>query len=316
MRFFFGFEPMIIMMFPMTTSSSSSSSSFSLSCRAPRRHPCRRHGHGNLSSRPSTTTYGKKKKKVGGSEGDDSSSGPGAVSAQKKLTPKERRALAKQQKAEEQQARLDAIEAAAEARKKPCDDVNVVMWTLSLATSFQKATDRQLLRGVPVTEAARALYETQDFVLLSHSLTTPDEDLPPEGPVFNYGNELGQELFQYSWDELMTTSSSKTVKADNDEAMEARKELMQRMESEDYAEFDGVRVDKEGNEFLIEHGILWNVRAPPKASDNDDEPMEGKRKEAPKGQLIGQAAVFWKWTPQPDGEVVEKAGLPPLQPDE
>ena len=80
------------------------------------RPPCRR-----------VAVHGKKKKKggdVGVDVGAGDGSGPAAEPA-KKLTPKERRALAKAQKEAEQQARLDAVAAAAEAKKKPCDDVEV-----------------------------------------------------------------------------------------------------------------------------------------------------------------------------------------------
>ena len=144
-----------------------------------------------------------------------------------------------------------------------------------LARSFAGWTGRSL--GPPASDgvaAAAALYQAP-FVVVSHG-TEVD-------PIFNYGNLKAQELFQMTWDQL--TSIPSRCSAEPLEQAE-RERLMTAVRQHGFInDYRGVRVSAKGDRFLIEQAIVWNV-----IDDRD--------------QLVGQAAMFDRWTPVGPAETV------------
>ena len=136
-----------------------------------------------------------------------------------------------------------------------------------MAQSFQHWTGRTLLEGEwEPPELARRLYEAP-FVLLSHG-SEPD-------PLFNYANLTAQRLWELEWEELIGMPSRKTAEAVA--RGERSKALGNALRGGFVENYSGIRISSTGRRFLIEHGIIWNVR---------DEA----------GALHGQAATFPEWT--------------------
>jgi len=135
----------------------------------------------------------------------------------------------------------------------------------NLCRSFRHWSGRELIAPVDGMELAEALYR-HAAVVLSHN-TAAD-------PLFNYANLAGQELFEMSWETVITTPSRHS--AEPVERTE-RARLMEAVTSRGFIDdYRGVRVSASGKRFLIEQATVWNV------IDAD-------------GDLIGQAATFDHW---------------------
>jgi hypothetical protein len=118
--------------------------------------------------------------------------------------------------------------------------------------------------SLPAVEQARQLFNAP-FVVLSHNT----------GSVLNYANRAGLDLFELTWEELVTLPSRQT--AEPSEQAE-RERLLAIVARQGYIDnYRGVRVNKSGRRFLIEQATVWNLL---------DE----------KGAYYGQAAMFSKWT--------------------
>jgi len=116
-------------------------------------------------------------------------------------------------------------------------------------------------------EAAEFLWNAP-LVLLSHS--TADD------PILTYGNRAALDLFELSWDDLVSMPSHLTAEALN---RDERAHLLQRVAAHGYIDdYSGVRVSSTGKRFRIERAMVWNL------IDED-------------GAYLGQAAMFDQWTP-------------------
>jgi len=135
-----------------------------------------------------------------------------------------------------------------------------------LLWSFAHWTGKNLFdTALPAVEQARRLFHAP-FVVLSHN-TAPD-------PILNYANRAGLNLFQVTWEELMTLPSRRT--AEPSEQVE-RERLLATVARQGYIDnYRGVRMTKSGSRFLIERATVWNLL---------DE----------KGGHYGQAAMFSHW---------------------
>ncbi len=88
-----------------------------------------------------------------------------------------------------------------------------------------------------------------DFALLSHDTQSP--------PVFNYANQTGLALFEFSWDELIKTPSYYSAEPEN---REKREELLAQVSKFGFINnYNGIRITKYGKRFEIKNAIVWNV---------------------------------------------------------
>jgi MEKHLA domain len=110
------------------------------------------------------------------------------------------------------------------------------------------------------------LYRDAPFAVLAHS--TEDD------PKFIYANRAAQLCFDYTWDEFMSLPSR--LSAEAPERAE-RQALLDEVSRHGFMTgYRGVRVAKSGRRFIIEDGIVWELR------DRD-------------GKRHGQAATFTSW---------------------
>ncbi|MFF4836397.1 MEKHLA domain-containing protein [Streptomyces sp. NPDC001315] len=117
-------------------------------------------------------------------------------------------------------------------------------------------------------DAARWLYEQAPFGLLAHD-TSAD-------PRFVYANRTAQDLFGYSWDEIVGLPSRLSARPDGQEDREA---FVRAVTAGHYATgYRGLRVAKSGRTFWIEDVTMWDL-------------MDIH------GRIHGQAAVFRSWSP-------------------
>jgi hypothetical protein len=133
-----------------------------------------------------------------------------------------------------------------------------------IARSFQHLLGYPLL---PDTDnLAERLYYAP-FVLLSHNAEAD--------PIFNYANAQGLQLFELSWQELITLPSRASAEAIN---QAARDKVMAQVTTHGFiTHYRGVRVSKTSKRFEITNAIIWNL------TDSA-------------GIYQGQAAYFSDWT--------------------
>jgi MEKHLA domain len=88
-----------------------------------------------------------------------------------------------------------------------------------------------------------------DFYLLSHNHA--------EDPILNYGNQRVLDLWEMSWEELIQRPSRETAKPID---RQARSDFMEQVRSQNYVSgYSGTRISKNGTEFRILDGTVWNV---------------------------------------------------------
>jgi hypothetical protein len=143
--------------------------------------------------------------------------------------------------------------------------------TLATDPAFYRLLTESYARllGKPLSPAgadAAWLYREAPFVPLAHS--------PEDDPKFIYANRAAQFCFDYSWTEFMSLPSR--LSAEAPERAE-RQALLDEVSRHGYMTgYRGVRVAKSGQRFIIEDGIVWELR------DRD-------------GKRHGQAATFTSW---------------------
>ncbi|MDN5941866.1 MAG: MEKHLA domain-containing protein [Nitrospira sp.] len=143
----------------------------------------------------------------------------------------------------------------------------IVEWSQQLLNSFYRWTGRELLERVGDSDyQAHALFQSP-FVVVSHGMQ--------EDPLLNYGNQVALELWELTWEQLITTASRLTAEAVN---RAERESMLEQAKTSGYLDtYRGVRITSTGRRFLVENALIWNV-------------VDGK------GQRVGQAATFSQWT--------------------
>ena len=135
---------------------------------------------------------------------------------------------------------------------------------LIILGNLQRWTGKNLIReyGFSLDKLGERVFNA-DFYLLSHTNASD--------PILNYANRKALELWEVTWEELITMPSSKTAKpVDRQE----RSAMLDRVSADNYFDgYRGIRISKTGKEFYISDGIIWNLLI------NNDE-------------LYGQAAWF------------------------
>jgi len=114
--------------------------------------------------------------------------------------------------------------------------------------------------------SASWLYAEAPVCVLAHN-TAPD-------PHFIYANRCAQDLFGYTFDEIMALPSRLSAE---EPARGERQRLLEQVAKNGFVTgYSGVRIAKSGRRFRIEDGVLWQLK------DRD-------------GSLRGVAATFAKW---------------------
>lgn len=136
-----------------------------------------------------------------------------------------------------------------------------------LLVSLRHWTGRNLVRPeLPLKEQACELFHAP-YVVLSHDGRVDS--------VLNYANRAGLNLFELSWEELITLPSRQTAEPMH---RSERQILLAQVARQGFIDdYRGIRISQNGRRFLIEQATVWNL-----FDDN--------------GAQYGQAATFGHWT--------------------
>ncbi len=94
-------------------------------------------------------------------------------------------------------------------------------------------------------------------------------------PIFNFGNKIALELFEFDFTEFIKLPSRKSAEEID---QEKRAKILAEVSKNGFIKnYTGVRISASGKRFSIVNTIIWNL------SDS-------------KGKYYGQAAMFEKWT--------------------
>ena len=144
----------------------------------------------------------------------------------------------------------------------------IICWSQILAESFKQLLGKELIEPLSTPEQLAKDLFYAPFVIVSHG-TQAD-------PILNYGNQTALQLWSTSWEELIQTPSRLTAEPVN---RATRAAMLDQVAKQGYIDnYQGVRISRTGQRFLIKTTTIWNL--------HDDS-----------GQKCGQAATFsdWKW---------------------
>jgi MEKHLA domain len=146
----------------------------------------------------------------------------------------------------------------------PWQQPDVMAHSQRLLTSFAHWTGRPLIEAAPES-VTQKLFEAS-FVLVSHG--------PQADPIFNYGNQVALDLWEFDWDSFRQLPSRRSAEPIT---QAERDQLLATAQSQGYIrDYQGVRISRSGRRFWIEDVILWTV------FDAQQQPC-------------GQAAMFERW---------------------
>jgi len=146
-------------------------------------------------------------------------------------------------------------------------DSFLVTHTLRLLNSFHHWTGRALIQDDATPERLAERLYRHPAVVLSHGVGAD--------PILNYGNAAALRLWEMTWEAFTTMPSRMTAEP---AARDNRDRLLADAAKSGYLEnYRGIRVSQSKRRFLIEGALVWTVL---------DE----------YGVIIGQAAVFDRWT--------------------
>ncbi len=142
----------------------------------------------------------------------------------------------------------------------------IIRWSQILIENFNQLLDKDLIAPVNTPEQLAQTLFNAPFVVVSHG-TQAD-------PILNYGNQMALQLWSISWNELVTTPSRLTAEPVN---QYVRAQMLEQAAKQGYIDnYQGIRISRTGQRFLIEQAIIWNLT---------DE----------FGKKCGQAATFSDW---------------------
>jgi hypothetical protein len=145
----------------------------------------------------------------------------------------------------------------------------VIHHTQCLFNSYRHWFSQDLLPA-PSSDPETAAHQLflAPFVVLSHG-TEAD-------PVLNYGNQTALNLWEMAWTDFTQMPSRLTAEPD---LRAVRSQLLATAAQQGYLTgYEGIRISKTGQRFLIENATIWRVL--------DDD-----------GNICGQAATFAQWKP-------------------
>ena len=143
----------------------------------------------------------------------------------------------------------------------------IIAWSELLSNSYEKLLGHQLVENKGSAQARAKELFFAPFVVVSHGTE--------EDPILNYGNRIGLELWQMSWQDFTRTPSRLTA-----EPLERheRQEMLAMVANRGFIDnYRGVRITSQGKRFTIQRGIVWNL------TDERD-------------GYCGQAATFSRWS--------------------
>ena len=143
----------------------------------------------------------------------------------------------------------------------------IVAWTQIILDNYRRLVGKDLIvdRSISPLDQAHILKQAS-FVLVSHG--------PEADPILNYGNQMALSLWEMSWDELTATPSRLTAEPVN---QEIRRQMLHQVENQGFIDnYQGVRISKSGQRFMIKQTTIWNLTDPA-------------------GNYCGQAATFEQW---------------------
>lgn len=143
----------------------------------------------------------------------------------------------------------------------------IVAWIQIVLNSYQQLLGKNLAIDRSISPLDQAVAVDQAFfVLVSHS-TEAD-------PILNYGNQMALKLWEMSWSELTKTPSRLTAEPVN---QEIRQQMLSQVANQGFIDnYQGVRISKGGQRFMIKQTTIWNLTDPA-------------------GNYCGQAATFAQW---------------------
>lgn len=161
---------------------------------------------------------------------------------------------------------------------EPFDRLEIIDYSNLLISTFIRLTGGSLF--IPMSDnIARELY-TAPFAVVSHG-TQAD-------PIFRYANQTALDLWQMTWAEFTSLPSRFSVEAVRQDEREC---LLAEASRKGYVDtYQGVRIAKDGQRFIIKNTVLWNV---------EDE----------QGVRYGQACVIRNWDFLPNIEGVQSLSL-------
>jgi hypothetical protein len=149
--------------------------------------------------------------------------------------------------------------------KYPWQTPDIIQHSQRLTQSFTHWTGASLLPSAAPEVQAKNLFHA-DFVVVSHGIEAD--------PIFNYGNQLALNLWEFDWltfTQLPSRQSAEPV------AQVDRDRLLAEAKRQGYiSNYQGVRISRSGRRFWIEDVILWDVLTET-------------------GENCGQAATFKTW---------------------
>ena len=142
----------------------------------------------------------------------------------------------------------------------------IIRWSQILSGNFNQLLDKDLVAPANTPEQLAQTLFNAPFVIVSHG-TQAD-------PILNYGNQIALQLWSISWDEFVKTPSRLTADTVN---QSVRAQMLEQAAKKGYIDnYQGIRISRTGQRFLIEQAIIWNLT---------DE----------FGKKCGQAATFSDW---------------------
>ncbi len=143
-----------------------------------------------------------------------------------------------------------------------------VAWIRRLLDSHAYWLNQELIDRSGDIEAQSERLFLAPFVVASH--------LDSADPILNYGNRQALDLWETTWEEFTATPSRLTAEPG---LREERERMLRRVTSRGFVDdYQGVRISRTGQRFLVQHATVWNV------VDED-------------GNRLGQAVAFSDWTP-------------------
>jgi hypothetical protein len=129
---------------------------------------------------------------------------------------------------------------------QPYEKPDVAAYSALLASSFLQLTKRELI--APGDDLPERLYFVP-FAVVSHG--TQDD------PIFRYGNKAALDLFKMTWEEFTHMPSRLSAEA---MLQEERERLLAEARAKGFVDtYEGVRIAKDGQRFMIRDTVLWNV---------------------------------------------------------
>ncbi len=150
---------------------------------------------------------------------------------------------------------------------KPSTDNSYLATHVALVlNSYEHWCKAKLIENGPEQEDAKNIFYAP-YALLSHNANVD--------PVFTYANKTALNLFEFEWQDLISTHSRYSAESVN---RSAREQMLKDVSEHGYTnQYSGIRISSSGRRFRIHQAVVWNL-------------IDAH------GNYQGQAAMFNDWT--------------------